>query len=79
MRTGNRADESHGQPEGYGYSGMLSAILRTEFPQLRAKVYADHAGATMYTQSQIAAVQKVRIVLHSAVRLCKLRNKQLCC
>lgn len=52
------ADHSHSQLEGYGYRGMLDGIFRTEFPQLQAKVYADHAGATLYTQSQIEAIKQ---------------------
>lgn len=66
--TGNwrdDADHCDSQPEGYGYRGMLDIILRTEFPQLQDKVYADHAGATMYTQAQIEAIKQVCCVLHS--------------
>ncbi|KAL3136431.1 hypothetical protein ABBQ38_005687 [Trebouxia sp. C0009 RCD-2024] len=54
----NDFDHCDCQPEGYGYRGMLDIILRTEFPQLQDKVYADHAGATMYTQAQIEAIKQ---------------------
>ncbi len=35
--------------------------MRTEFPQLHSKVYADHAGATLYTKSQIEAFKQVTL------------------
>ena len=45
--------------QGYGYQGKLNRVIKTEFPQLQGKVYADHAGATLYTKSQIEALKQV--------------------
>lgn len=33
--------------------------MKAEFPHLQSKVYADHAGAALYTQGQIDAVKQV--------------------
>ena len=51
----------------YGYKGKLEHILQTEFPHLQSKVYADHAGATLYTKSQIDAYQQVEPLCASLV------------
>lgn len=61
---------------GYGYQGKLNSILKTEFPQLQDRVYADHAGATLYTKSQIEAVQQVCSVLHGRLVSDQLDNVQ---
>lgn len=54
------SDNAHSQAgSGYGYQGKLNSALKTEFPQLQGKVYADHAGATLYTKSQIEALTQV--------------------
>ncbi|DBA86842.1 TPA: hypothetical protein ACH3X2_005421 [Trebouxia sp. C0005] len=53
------ADPGQAAPEpGYGYKGKLDHILKTEFPHLNSKVYADHAGATLYSKSQIDAFRQ---------------------
>lgn len=44
---------------GYGYNGKLQELIGSEFPQTQAKVYVDHAGATLYSRSQINAVKQV--------------------
>ena len=50
---------------GYGYKGKLDHILKTEFPHLKSKVYADHAGASLYSKSQIDAFQQVNLLCMS--------------
>ncbi|KAL0025505.1 hypothetical protein WJX77_007273 [Trebouxia sp. C0004] len=53
------ADPGQAAPgPGYGYKGKLDHILKTEFPHVKSKVYADHAGATLYSKSQIDAFQQ---------------------
>ncbi|KAL0050843.1 hypothetical protein WJX82_008290 [Trebouxia sp. C0006] len=53
------ADLGQAAPEpGYGYKGKLNHLLKTEFPHLKSKVYADHAGAGLYSKSQIDAFQQ---------------------
>lgn len=46
----------------YGYKGKLTGILEKEFPQLQSKVYADHAGATLYTKTQVEAMKQVYLL-----------------
>jgi len=50
---------------GYGYKGKFDLILKTEFPHLKSKVYADHAGATLYSKSQIDGFQQVELLCKS--------------
>lgn len=53
-----------GQPDfaegdGHNYKNKAKHQWQSEFPQLQSKVYVDHAGATLYSRSQITAVQQV--------------------
>lgn len=45
----------------YGYRGKVEDLARTEFRRLRGRVYVDHAGATLYSEKQLAAVHKVTV------------------
>ncbi|KAK9807865.1 hypothetical protein WJX72_011591 [[Myrmecia] bisecta] len=42
----------------YGYSGRIDALRREEFARLGSKVYVDHAGATLYSETQMQAVMQ---------------------
>lgn len=71
------SDHAHSQAgSGYGYQGKLNNVLRTEFSQLQGKVYADHAGATLYTKSQIEALKQVCCSMKSYS--CKKHHKPGC-
>ena len=60
LHTGlGKAAPSTAATSGYGYEGKLPHLLQSEFPQLQSKVYVDHAGATLYSRSQIEAVKEV--------------------
>ncbi len=62
------ADLGQAAPEpGYGYKGKLNHLLKTEFPHLKSKVYADHAGAGLYSKSQIDAFQQVNLLCMSPI------------
>ncbi|XP_077993874.1 molybdenum cofactor sulfurase-like [Glandiceps talaboti] len=42
----------------YGYKGTIEHIRRTEFARLDGVTYLDHAGTTLYAQSQLNAYHK---------------------
>ena len=44
---------------GYGYNGKLQQIKLSEFPHLQSKVYVDHAGAALYSRTQLEAIKQV--------------------
>eukprot|EP00884_Botryococcus_braunii_P022713 jgi/Botrbrau1/9125/Bobra.160_3s0002.1 len=43
----------------YGYQGRIDALRREEFSRLGNEVYVDHAGATLYSEKQIADIFQV--------------------
>lgn len=43
----------------YGYGGRIDALRREEFGRLGNQVYVDHAGATLYSERQLADVFQV--------------------
>ncbi|GMF44809.1 unnamed protein product [Phytophthora fragariaefolia] len=56
----------------YGYGDAIDEMRKTEFPHLHGSVYLDHAGATVYSKTQLdAAFQELHAGLftnpHSAV------------
>ncbi|OWZ19578.1 Molybdenum cofactor sulfurase [Phytophthora megakarya] len=56
----------------YGYGGRIDEMRSKEFPHMQGSVYLDHAGATMYSKTQLdAAFQELQGGLftnpHSAI------------
>lgn len=45
--------------EDYGLNGKVDEICSKEFQRLAGKVYVDHAGATLYSETQLESVFKV--------------------
>lgn len=43
----------------YGYGGKIDKLCQEEFARLKHRVYVDHAGATLYSEKQLADVFKV--------------------
>jgi molybdenum cofactor sulfurtransferase len=53
----------------YGYGDRVEELSATEFSRLRGRVYVDHAGATLYSEQQLAAVHRVKHCLESFIDL----------
>jgi hypothetical protein len=63
---------------GYGYGGGISRLRSAEFARLRGVAYLDHAGAALYSETQVAdTARALAAVVMGNPRACPQRRLRL--